>query len=57
MTQQQREASVWFIGVARPEHLLPRTDARMTHLSARFVTSQARERIVPQPDSRLHPVS
>ncbi|XKK60590.1 hypothetical protein HFP71_33165 [Streptomyces sp. ARC32] len=27
----------------------------MTHLSARFVTSQARDRITQQPDSRLNP--
>jgi hypothetical protein len=55
VTLQQREASVWFIAVARPERPLPRAAARMTHQSARFVVAQARDRIAQRPDSRLTP--
>ncbi|WP_440581267.1 AlbA family DNA-binding domain-containing protein [Streptomyces sp. PT19] len=57
VTQQQREASAWFIAVARPERPLPRSATRTTRDSARFVTAQAHDRAAQQPDSRLNPAA
>lgn len=57
VTQQQREASAWFIAVARPERPLPRSATRTTRDSARFVTAQAHDRATQQPDSRLNPAA
>ncbi|MET8816453.1 ATP-binding protein [Streptomyces sp. NPDC004549] len=55
VTLQQREASAWFIAVARPERPLPRAAARTTHPGAGLVVAQARDRIAHQPGSRLNP--
>ncbi|MFG3007408.1 AlbA family DNA-binding domain-containing protein [Streptomyces calvus] len=57
MTQQQREASAWFIAAAQPERPLPRSATRTTRDSARFVTAQAHDRAAQQPDSRLNPAA
>ncbi|MFD4413492.1 helix-turn-helix domain-containing protein [Streptomyces sp. NPDC058476] len=55
VTLHQREASAWFIAVARPERPLPRAAARMTHQSAGFVVAQARDRVAQESDVHLIP--
>lgn len=55
VTTHQREASAWFIAVARPERPLPRAVTRMTSESAGFVVAEARERVAQQPHNRMAP--